>query len=175
MTLRLTATRSRPILSVSIQKKSSVLLLVWIKTNTDSCDMICSQLTFITMFCAAHMPGEAWTGLNDINSENHFVYTDGSLVVRYRDEIFHIYCVWNYKTDVTYLHRDTTVMISLSVWLRTSSLGQQTNRTTGRIMKTVCTSEEWTTTSPENLMMTSAQSQRNLSAKKVSLSALICL
>lgn len=77
--------------------------------------MICSQLTFITMFCAAHMPGEAWTGLNDINSENHFVYTDGSLVVRYRDEIFHIYCVWNYKTDVTYLHRDTTVMISLSV------------------------------------------------------------
>uniref|UniRef100_A0A3B3Z717 C-type lectin domain-containing protein n=1 Tax=Periophthalmus magnuspinnatus TaxID=409849 RepID=A0A3B3Z717_9GOBI len=27
---------------------------------------------------AAHMPAEAWTGLNDINIENQFVYTDGS-------------------------------------------------------------------------------------------------
>ncbi|XP_055010163.1 macrophage mannose receptor 1 [Boleophthalmus pectinirostris] len=32
------------------------------------------ELSFIT----AHMPGEAWTGLNDINIENHFVYTDGT-------------------------------------------------------------------------------------------------
>lgn len=33
---------------------------------------------------AAHMPGEAWTGLNDRNDENHFVYTDGSPTVSYK-------------------------------------------------------------------------------------------
>ena len=27
------------------------------------------------------MPGEAWVGLNDINVENHFVYTDGTPAV----------------------------------------------------------------------------------------------
>ncbi|XP_071751059.2 uncharacterized protein LOC139908314 [Centroberyx gerrardi] len=32
------------------------------------------ELSFLT----AHMPGEAWAGLNDINMENQFVYTDGS-------------------------------------------------------------------------------------------------
>ncbi|XP_023194031.1 macrophage mannose receptor 1-like [Xiphophorus maculatus] len=32
------------------------------------------ELSFLT----AHMPGEAWVGLNDINIENQFVYTDGS-------------------------------------------------------------------------------------------------
>ncbi|XP_023264465.1 macrophage mannose receptor 1-like [Seriola lalandi dorsalis] len=29
-------------------------------------------------FLTAHMPAEAWVGLNDINVENQFVYTDGS-------------------------------------------------------------------------------------------------
>ncbi|XP_026210056.1 LOW QUALITY PROTEIN: macrophage mannose receptor 1 [Anabas testudineus] len=29
-------------------------------------------------FLTAHMPGEAWIGLNDINVENQFVYTDGT-------------------------------------------------------------------------------------------------
>uniref|UniRef100_A0A8C9Z1H0 C-type lectin domain-containing protein n=1 Tax=Sander lucioperca TaxID=283035 RepID=A0A8C9Z1H0_SANLU len=29
-----------------------------------------------------HMPGEAWVGLNDINVENQWVYTDGSPAVR---------------------------------------------------------------------------------------------
>ncbi|CAL9682123.1 unnamed protein product [Knipowitschia caucasica] len=29
-------------------------------------------------FVTAHMPGEAWTGLNDINVEGQFVYTDGT-------------------------------------------------------------------------------------------------
>ncbi|XP_068430349.1 uncharacterized protein [Clinocottus analis] len=32
------------------------------------------ELSFIT----AHMPGEAWVGLNDINIENQFAYTDGT-------------------------------------------------------------------------------------------------
>ncbi|GLD55459.1 macrophage mannose receptor 1 [Lates japonicus] len=32
------------------------------------------ELSFLT----AHMPGEAWVGLNDINVENQFVYTDGT-------------------------------------------------------------------------------------------------
>ncbi|KAK5879066.1 hypothetical protein CesoFtcFv8_024411 [Champsocephalus esox] len=32
------------------------------------------ELSFIT----AHMPGEAWVGLNDINNENQFVWTDGT-------------------------------------------------------------------------------------------------
>ncbi|XP_056147018.1 macrophage mannose receptor 1 [Lampris incognitus] len=32
------------------------------------------ELSFLT----AHMPGESWVGLNDINEENHFKYTDGS-------------------------------------------------------------------------------------------------
>lgn len=27
------------------------------------------------------MPGEAWVGLNDINIENQFVYTDGTPAV----------------------------------------------------------------------------------------------
>lgn len=29
----------------------------------------------------AHMPGAAWVGLNDINVENQFVYTDGTPAV----------------------------------------------------------------------------------------------
>ncbi|XP_023136670.3 macrophage mannose receptor 1 [Amphiprion ocellaris] len=32
------------------------------------------ELSFIT----AHMPGEAWVGLNDVNIENQFVWTDGT-------------------------------------------------------------------------------------------------
>ena len=33
------------------------------------------------LLSAAHMPGEAWVGLNDINIENQFVYTDGTPAV----------------------------------------------------------------------------------------------
>lgn len=35
----------------------------------------------VPLWSAAHLPAAAWIGLNDISSENHFVYTDGTPAV----------------------------------------------------------------------------------------------
>uniref|UniRef100_A0A3Q3B268 C-type lectin domain-containing protein n=1 Tax=Kryptolebias marmoratus TaxID=37003 RepID=A0A3Q3B268_KRYMA len=37
------------------------------------------ELSFLTgEVKISHLPGEAWVGLNDIDNENHFVFTDGT-------------------------------------------------------------------------------------------------
>ncbi|KAK0140767.1 C-type mannose receptor 2 [Merluccius polli] len=59
------------------------------------------ELSFIT----AHMPGQAWVGLNDIDTENTFVYTDGTAtnfllwVPGQPDD-------WQGKEDCVHLQRD---------------------------------------------------------------------
>lgn len=55
--------------------------------------VVVNILTFEFTSCllpAAHMPAQAWVGLNDINVENQFVYTDGTPAVR--DEAVNILC-----------------------------------------------------------------------------------
>uniref|UniRef100_A0A3Q3AMD4 C-type lectin domain-containing protein n=1 Tax=Kryptolebias marmoratus TaxID=37003 RepID=A0A3Q3AMD4_KRYMA len=47
------------------------------------------ELSFLT----AHLPGEAWVGLNDIDNENHFVFTDGTTPDCV--EMFHTTGRWN--------------------------------------------------------------------------------
>uniref|UniRef100_A0A3Q2V296 C-type lectin domain-containing protein n=1 Tax=Haplochromis burtoni TaxID=8153 RepID=A0A3Q2V296_HAPBU len=58
-------------------------------------------------------------------------------------------------------------ILTVSPDLRIFSHGRHTSLTTGRIMKTVCTSQERLTMILENSMMTSAQPQGIISAKKV--------
>lgn len=45
---------------------------------------------YYCLLSAGHMPASAWVGLNDINIENQFVYTDGTPAVS--DKAMNILC-----------------------------------------------------------------------------------
>lgn len=139
----------------------------------------------------AHMPGAAWVGLNDINVENQFVYTDGTPAVSGKARanymapklVFLTYFLILCKSVKTFITNLKNLRLSFIIFygvkilhmkiltvssdLRIFSHGRHTSLTTGRIMKTVCTSQERLTMILENSMMTSAQPQGIISAKKV--------
>lgn len=112
------------------------------------------------------MPGEAWVGLNDINVENQFVYTDGTPAVSDKTRNNMQIC-FTMTPDTARDEAAFWCELFHSVDFRTSFRGGPTSQITGRIMRIVCTSEGWLTLNLGNSMMISALPQRNTSAKKV--------
>lgn len=164
-TLKLAVSVSRATWPASTPRRSWVSWLVSSGQINNQLNYAAACVLFVVLFYffAAHMPAEAWVGLNDIVNENHFVYTDGTPAVS-GEKI----C-----SESRYDLRSQSALLS-SVGRRTSSLGGPTNQTTGRTTKTACTSEEWITLSPGCLMMTFAPPQGSIFAKKVSCSFLYC-
>lgn len=123
-------------------------------------DFLKSPIVFLSIFYAAHMPSASWVGLNDIQTENTFVWTDSTPAVSQSYACSHArYRSWSPERD-----SEETLFVPSC---RISYHGSPISPTTGRTMKTVFTFEVWSTRTPAHSMISPVPTPFLTSARKV--------